>query len=350
VVTDTDRRGAQLFAADLHDALARSGRDVRTVALAPGAVGGLDLPILAERRLSARSLRVLRKEISRASVVIAHGSSTLPACAMATVGTRVPFVYRQISDSLFWANSAARRARVRLGLARTDAVVALWPGSARILTDVFGVRTGKIWVIPNGVRTDRFLPSDAGARVSCRIGLGLDPALPTVVSVGALAREKGTDLVIDAMADLDGAQLLVVGAGPERDALQHLADKRAPGRVTFAGSLPDARPAYCAADVVVLASRGGDSMPATLIEASMMGIPTVSTPVEGIPEIIVDGVTGALVPIDDSRALCGALRSLLGDAERARALGAAASEHCHRLFAIDEVARQWMTVLESVER
>ena len=50
--------------------------------------------------------------------------------------------------------------------------------------------------------------------------------------------------------------------------------------------------AYAAADVVVLASRGGDSMPAVLIEAGLCGVPAVATPVQAIPEIVLPGETG----------------------------------------------------------
>ncbi len=348
VVTDTDRRGAQVFATDLHAAFERRGREVRTIALAPGAVGGLELPVIGEQRLAPRTLLALRHEISGAGVVIAHGSSTLPACAVATLGLRVPFVYRQISDSTFWAPTALRRARVRVGLSRAAAIVALWSGSARTLTERFGVRADKITVIPNGVPPERFPPVGADDRRSSRIALGLDSSRPTVVYAGALVIEKGVDLAIDALADFEAAQLLVAGDGPERARLEQLAERRAPGRVTFAGSLADVTMAYAAADVVVLPSRGGDSMPAALIEAGMMGIPAVSTPVEGIPDIVVDGITGTLVPIGDPHALGLALAKILSDRNRARALGIAAAEHCLRYFAIDEVTRQWSAVLESV--
>src|SRR5690349_168446 len=112
VVTDTDRRGAQQFALDLHRALEARGRQMRTVALVDGEVGGLDLPTLGSKRLSLPTLLALRREAVAACVVIAHGSSTLPATAITTLGTGVPFVYRQISDVRFWARGRLRRWRV----------------------------------------------------------------------------------------------------------------------------------------------------------------------------------------------------------------------------------------------
>jgi glycosyltransferase involved in cell wall biosynthesis len=116
----------------------------------------------------------------------------------------------------------------------------------------------------------------------------------------------------------------------------------------FLGSTDDARRAYAAADLVVLPSRGGDSMPAVLIEAGLMALPAVSTPVAGIPDIVLDGRTGLIVSplgVPELRAACA---SILDDGERARALGAAAREHCLEKFSIERVARDWADVLTQV--
>ena len=113
VITDTDRRGAQVFATDLGAEL-QDEFDVRTVALAPGRDRALDVDVLGPSRRSPKTLRALRTAARHAAIVIAHGSSTLPASAVALVGSGVPFVYRQISDPVFWTPTAAKRLRVRL--------------------------------------------------------------------------------------------------------------------------------------------------------------------------------------------------------------------------------------------
>jgi glycosyltransferase involved in cell wall biosynthesis len=154
--------------------------------------------------------------------------------------------------------------------------------------------------------------------------------------------------VVRAVAALGDAQVLIAGDGPDRADLEELATAQAPGRVHFAGRVSEPRDAYAAADVVVLPSRGGDSMPATLIEAGLSGRPVVACPIGAIPEIVVDGHTGRLVPSDDLDALIDALRALLADPAWRDELGRAAREHCAARFSIEHVGRQWGDVLDAV--
>jgi glycosyltransferase involved in cell wall biosynthesis len=346
VITDTDRRGAQVFATDLHRGLARRGLDVRTVALAAGRSGGLEHVALGRRRLGLSTLRALRREISSADVVIAHGSSTLPACAIATLGTGVPFVYRQISDTRFWAANRLRRWRVRAGLTRAERIVALWSGSADTLHTYLGVPRAKLRVIPNGVDPDRFSPVDDDERARARSLLGLEVTRPVIGAVAALVPEKGLDLAVRTLGALTDVSMVVVGDGPARADLEALATRNAPGRVVFTGALENPRAAIAAADVLVLPSRGGDSMPAALIEAGLMGIPVVSTPVGAIPELVVDGDTGLLVPVGDLEALTDAIRFMLSSRADRDRFSRAATLHCERRYAIGVVAAMWSDVLD----
>jgi len=354
VITDPARRGAQLFAVDLGDALARRAIDVRTVALAatlplaPESALSLDVPTLGARRVGWSTLTALRREAGRADVVVAHGAQTLPACALATLAQPVPFVYRQISDSLFWAPTAARRARVRLELSRAAHVVALWEGAATTLQAHFGVGADRLTVIPNGVVSDRFAPVDATQRATARCDASLDEKTFTVVYAGALVPEKGVDLVIEAVARVPSTQLLIAGDGPEVATLRALAERVAPGRVVFVPPATEAIAAYRAADVIALASRGGDSMPAVLIEAGLMEIPAVATPVGAIPEIVRPDVTGVLVPLDDVEALARAISALSADSDRLRALGRSARAHCLARYSIEPIATAWERVLRGV--
>jgi glycosyltransferase involved in cell wall biosynthesis len=349
VVTDPSRRGAQVFALDLGVAFEMAEVKVRTVALGPAGHGlGFDVPVLGERRVSWWTIAALRREMRCVDVTIAHGGQTLPACALANVGTHVPFVYRQISNSLFWAPSATRRLRVRAALSRAAMVVALWEGAGETLQTHFGVRRDRVRVIPNGVAAERFSPVDDDTRVRARRGFSLDDKRFTLVFVGALVHDKGVDVAIEAVGRSEDAQLLVVGDGPELVTLHDLAARVAPGRVTFAGGVADASSGIAAGDAIVLASRGGDSMPAVIIEAALMQLPAVATPVEAIPEVVLPGITGELAPIGDVTTITRHIDGLARDPDRTAALGRNAREHCLERFTIEPIAQAWQHVLDEV--
>ena len=348
VVTDNDRRGAQVFGAHLHDALRARGHAVETVALVEGASGGLGFPVLGRRWPSPGIVARLRRRMGPVDVTVAHGSDTGLACALAGIGRR-RYVYRQISDSAFWTPTRLKRARSRFGMNRAAAVVSLSEFNRAQLIETIGVRPERIVIVPNGVPGAAFGPATPAARAAARAALGV-PDAPVVLSVGALTPEKGTDLVVRAMAELPAAHLVVAGAGPERDRLEALATATAPGRVHLVGNRPDAAALYRAADVLALASRGGDSMPAVLLEAGLCAVPAVSTRIGAIPEVIVDGTTGRIVGPDDAGALAGAIGDLLADDRRRAAMGDAARERCLARYEMAPVAAQWETVLRRVAR
>jgi glycosyltransferase involved in cell wall biosynthesis len=344
VVASTDRRGAETAAVDLVAALRTLGQDGVVVALAPGEVGGLDLPVLGRTRFSARGLAELRRHSRLSTVVVAHGSSTLPAVAAATLGTGVPFVYRSIGDPRAWVTTAARRARVRAAVARASAVVALWSGSAVTWHEVLGVPAPKLHVIPNAAWAADFSPADETARRTARVVLGLEPDATIALYLGALSPEKRADLAIDAIARLDDVELIVVGDGPERARLEEMAVAVAPSRVHFLGQTPHPQGALNAADMVVLPS-DTEGQPRVAVEAGLCGLPVVATRVGGLSEVIEDGSTGLLVSPGNASQLAEAMRTALAARWR---MGEAAHRRCAARFDLSTVAQQWQTLLKSV--
>lgn len=351
VITDRDRRGAQVFAVDLAEGLRAIGVENDVVALAGGHHGDLlDLEALGPRRRSLRTLHRLRRRAHGADVVVAHGSATLLACSTALVGTGVPFVYRQISDPLHWAPSWSRRLRVALLLRRAKAVVALADSVADVFATHYRLDRRRITVLPNAVPTGRFAPATPSERADARDRLGLPPDQVVAAYIGALAVEKGVRDLAEAARSVPGLTVLVVGDGPEHERLAGEDARLAPGQLVFTGALADPSPALQAADMVVLPSRGGDSMPAVLIEAGLCGLPTVTTPVGAIPEVVIDGETGLITPIADVRSLVDALQVLAGDVASRERMGTAARQRCIALFSIGETAPEWKALLTSIVR
>lgn len=344
VVTSTDRRGAEVFGTQLSEALGQRGWDSRAVALAPGLLHPrLEVEALGPSPLAPATLRALRRAAG-GRLVVAHGSTTLAACGLATL-VKAPFVYRSIGDPAYWAPAGLRRARFRLLLGRARTVVALSEGLAGVLHQSFGVHRRRLAVIPNGVPEGEFPLPDAAARASARAGLGLAGTSSVVACVGALSAEKDVGVAVDAVAGIAAAALVVVGDGPCRAALEDQAARVAPGRVVFAAGTP-VRTALAAADALVLPSRT-EGMPAVLIEAAFCAVPAVATQVGAVADVVVDGSTGRLVAPGDGPGLAAALAEVLADPV---ALGARAREHCLARFRLDAVADQWHALLTSLDR
>jgi glycosyltransferase involved in cell wall biosynthesis len=341
VIASTDRRGAEVFATDLAGELRARGLDVETRALALGMVGGLDVEPLGRHALRQATLRVLRRRARGFDVVVAHGSATLPACALALAGTRVPWVYRNIGDPRHWSRTPLRRARVGFALRRAAAVVAIAEAARDELVAHYGVPPTRITVIPTGVDASRFTVATPQQRFAAREMFGIDASTPLLVVVGALSMEKQVAVAVDALGQLPDTHLLVVGDGPERASLEARARHVAPSRVHFTGVLADPRPAYAAADLVVCTSRT-EGLPAALVEAGLSGRAVVTTDVGYVREVVEDGVTGVVVPPGDSAALVAGIRRAL---QGASVLGLAARSRCADRFALDHVATAWYRLL-----
>lgn len=343
VVSDRRRRGAQVFATELAGALDGVGFDDRVVALrGHDREGGLALDVLGSSPFRRATLAALRREMAGADVVVAHGSTTLPACGIAGAGLATPFVYRSIGDIAYWADTRARRTRVQLLLRRPAMVVALWDGAALELRTRFGIDPRRIEVIPNAVRREAFPAVTTERRVQARRSLGLDGG-HVVAVVGSLSPEKDVYTAIEAVGATT-ATLLVVGEGPDQPGLEAAARGLPPGRVRFQGALDSPLAAYHAADLLVLTSRT-EGQPGVLIEAGLAGIGAVATDVGGVGAVVVSGATGRLVAPGDPGAVARALREALPVAPR---LGESARRRCLERFELRPVAGRWARLLERV--
>jgi len=196
----------------------------------------------------------------------------------------------------------------------------------------------KLRVVPNGIDADAFAATARPGRV--RAELGLAPGRPVVSLVGEVGRRKGQAVLLEAAAKLraDGATrdavFLLAGEGSARTELEARAQALglADGTVRFLGFRADVPDLLADTDLLVLPSFE-EGFPNTLLEGMALGLPVVSTPVDGIPELVVDGVTGVLTPPGDAAALAAAIGALLGDAGRRRALGEAGRTRARTEFA-----------------
>ncbi|MEO5365758.1 MAG: glycosyltransferase family 4 protein [Magnetococcus sp. WYHC-3] len=192
---------------------------------------------------------------------------------------------------------------IRWAAAHADGLVTVCAALKDALT-ALGPPPERITVLRNGVDLSRFTLLD---RPALRARWGL--TRPTLLSVGHLILRKGHDIIIRALAHLPHWDLLVVGDGPQRAGLEHLARSLyAPHRVRFLGRLPpDDLPAlYNAADVLALGS-SREGWANVLLEAMACGTPVVATDVWGTREVVASPWAGALWPERSEMGLCRAL-------------------------------------------
>lgn len=150
---------------------------------------------------------------------------------------------------------------------------------------------------------------------------------PEVLFVGQLIRGKGVDLLLKALVGVPGDwHATIVGTGNHLEACRALAGElKLAERVTFTGWVPhqDLESYYGRAAVCVVPSRWPEPFGMVGVEAMARGRPVVAFAVGGIPDWLAAGVTGLLAPEADTGALGAAIASLMGDRERAAALGRA---------------------------
>lgn len=341
LVASTRRRGAELFGVDLARAL--DWRQLRNETFALTGGGSLAVDHVGQGRFHPRTLRALRDRASDAMVVVAHGSSTLLAAYVATLGTDVPFIYRNIGDPDHWVDTrfGTRTWRVGALLRRADTVVALWPGAKDALIARHHLDPTRVAIAANGVPVERFPTVTPPERLAARQRLKMVPEGPVLCSIGSLSSEKDPLTALRAAALVDGARLVVAGDGPLRPTLQQVGDTLMPGRVVFVSEVSDVREVLAAADVLLLTSRT-EGLPAVLIEAGLSGLPVVATSVGGVAEIVEDGETGHLVPVGDPAAAATALREALRGGPT---MGTRARLRCEQHFSFDVIADQWAAIL-----
>ncbi|MCB0962823.1 MAG: glycosyltransferase family 4 protein [Acidimicrobiales bacterium] len=207
-------------------------------------------------------------------------------------------------------------------------------------------------VVPPGVDVDRFVPLDDAARAAVRERWGIAPETTLVVSVSRLVPRKGMDVLIRAAARLGRVhpelEVVIGGTGRDLPRLERLVQElAAPVRLVGRVDDDDLPGLYGAADVFVMDCRNRwagleqEGFGIVFLEAAACGVPQIAGASGGAAEAVAHDVTGLVVDDPTSTAaLADALRSLLVDPERRRAMGAAARERAVDEFSYDVLARR----------
>jgi glycosyltransferase involved in cell wall biosynthesis len=201
------------------------------------------------------------------------------------------------------------RLMIQQAIAAADALVSVSAALGEALVEL-GAPPERVHVLRNGIDTVMFRPAD---REAARARLGLHG--PTLISVGLLIERKGHDRTIAAMAELPGHQLLIIGEGPERAALQAQADRLGVAdRVRLLGSRPHAElpDYYSAADAMVLSS-SREGWANVLLESMACGTPVVASAIAGNPEVVRSPAAGLVVENNTPAGIAAGVRRLLAN-------------------------------------
>lgn len=261
-----------------------------------------------DRRSLTAHLRALR----RIDPHIVHANLSSPwSCQYAIAASgllrrpRVVAVYQLVVP----ATSRRQRLTKRLTKRAVDRHVGVGERTSRDVEALLGLEHGSVTTIHNGV-PDREPGPQRQSLPGTIIG-----------AIGRLEPQKGFDTLIRALAEIEGATLMVVGEGSERRALEHLArDLHVADRIVWMGWSDDPRSYLASFDVFALPSRF-EGFPLVVLEALLARSAVVASDVGSVAEAVRDGQSGLLVRPDDPAALAGAIRTLLEDEELRRRLG-----------------------------
>jgi glycosyltransferase involved in cell wall biosynthesis len=298
------------------------------------------LDIAPQRRWDPRYIEALVRSIrtNHVDLVVSHGLRFDFLAQHACRRTRTPHVVVRavaLADETMpiWAKRIYGLAD-RWTLGACSGIVAVSEASKQRMVLTQKLPATKIVVIPNGVRLPHIGPRE---RAAARRALGVADRVPLVGGVGQLIPRKAFHVLVEALGMLrerhPRAESVILGEGPERALLE--ARARALGvPLHLPGFLVDPYPAFASFDVAVLPSRA-EGMPLVVLEAMALEVACVATPAAGTVELIEDGRSGFLFPMDDPGALASVLDRLLADEALRARIAAAGRERAHRHFGLE---------------
>ena len=307
---------------------------------------GIPVHVLSDPRrfdigFAARTRALMRREGVR--LVMTHGFSTGVVARIASLlgGPPVRILAEHTTDE---SEMSAAKHLVNRCLARwATAWVAVTETQSAYLTNVKHIPASRLHFLPNGIDVERYGDHVGRARVREELGIAQSAALAGCVA--GLRPEKDLFTLVRAaervVRALPNAHFVIVGEGPERDALRHeIIARGLEHAVTLAGFRDDIPDVLSAFDVAVLSSRI-EALPVAFLEAMASGLPLVGPRVGGLVELIEPERNGLLVPPGDVEALGEALVRVLGDLDLARRWGAASRRRVVAKYSVDRMVRAY---------
>jgi colanic acid/amylovoran biosynthesis glycosyltransferase len=323
------RQPARVAGALLRQARRRPGPWLRA------AREGLRRPSVGSWRMLLQAT-VLRDEMERAGIDHAHAHFATSAADLASLVWHMDGPSYSVTAHAkdIW-HEQVRSEDLRRKLGHAAFVATVSEQNRSYLSSILAGDGARVRVVPNSVDLRRM--GEPGVR---------EPEPMLVVSVARLVEKKGLDDLVAACGIVRArglpVRLEIAGDGPLREQLAAAAASAGLGEV-LRGALPheQVRDLFRRATVfclpcVVASSGDRDGLPTSVLEAMALGVPVVTTDVNGLTETVIDGETGLVVPEHDPASLADALERVLGDPELAARLSAQARTHVQQGFSLEQ--------------
>ncbi len=198
----------------------------------------------------------------------------------------------------------------------SSSIITISAATQRHLVNEYAIPEKKVALIYQGIDRKRFRSSEGLKTESIRRYPARGNATPVLGCVGSFEKRKGQSVLLETMVELrngllPAAHLLLVGDGPQKEAIIDQVDRLGLGSVVTMSPFTD-EPEYALGrlDMLVLPSLGMEGLPNVLQESLAMGIPVIATDVGGVSEVVENGVTGYLVSSGDPIALASAIQQM----------------------------------------
>ncbi len=327
LVTKRQYRGAEVFAATLSDGLIRKGLSIVFAGLysppqkALSVNGALNIDLNGSKGFLSRSL--LKKVIAciqehQPDIIQANGSDTLKYAVIARMFCRrkPPVIYRNISVVSTWVGSnPIKKFFYQQLFSRVDFVTSVGNESISDLRSFFGYPESKTRVIRRGIPLEMYNRTEARADILSKLNLQETDRI--VIHAGNYSKEKNHEFLLDVFKLIKerntDVKLLLLGDG---DLYQHISnkirDQHLGDTVIQLGFQSDVARYLAAADLFVLCSKI-EGVPGVILEAGAQGVPSISSDVGGVREVIRNNETGLTIRDFDPAKYADAILSLLDD-------------------------------------
>ena len=218
-----------------------------------------------------------------------------------------------------------------------------------------GLDAARVTAIPIGYDQSLFKSQSYYQDLRKELGLSADHFLVGIIAY--LRHYKGHHTLIEAAhivcQRIPEVTFVIVGEGPEEFNLKTLIHQKGlEKRVIMLGYRDDLLDIYQSLDLFVHPSTEAETLPQSILQAMAMGKPVISTPVGSIPEAVVDGVNGFVVPIGDSEVLAEKISQLLEDREALKRMGERGQEIVSRYTVeqgLDQLEEMYLNLLKSTQ-